>query len=243
MVSIDKDSKITVLSGAGFSRASGIPTFRGKDGLWKKYRAEELATPSAFVNNPALVWEWYRWRIGIVLSSSSNPAHEILVVMEKKGFDIHVLTQNVDDFHERAGSTKVTHLHGKILEARCVECETRLTWTKELLKKYQIVPRCTTCDSLLRPDVVWFGEGYDRDILQACYDRLSITDLLIVAGTSGVVYPVAYFPVMVKQMNPLVKIYEFNIENTPISGIADRTILGPVEETLVAFFKEEENSW
>lgn len=216
-----------------------MPTFRGKDGLWNNYSAEELATPSAFARNPELVWEWYRWRLGIVLSALPNPAHEILARLESEGLDVSILTQNVDDLHERAGSTSVQHLHGKIREARCTGCKERFTWTKELLEEHRTAPACPACGSLFRPDVVWFGESLDRQVLDTCTKRLAMTDVLLVAGTSGVVYPVAYFPLMAKQMNSSVKIYEFNLENTPVSSLATRTVLGPVEKTLVDFFTEE----
>ncbi|MFX0151509.1 MAG: NAD-dependent deacetylase, partial [Candidatus Hodarchaeota archaeon] len=125
----DNKTKITVITGAGFSKASGIPTFRGKNGLWKTYSASELATPSAFNRDPQLVWEWYRWRIGIVLNASPNAAHYALANYEKQGFDTVILTQNVDDLHERAGSTNVIHLHGQILKAKCSECGKRIKWT------------------------------------------------------------------------------------------------------------------
>ncbi|MFX0172769.1 MAG: NAD-dependent deacylase [Candidatus Hodarchaeota archaeon] len=232
----DKETKITVITGAGFSKASGIPTFRGKDGLWKTYSASELTTPSAFNRDPKLVWEWYRWRISIVLNVSPNAAHYTLADYEKKGFDTVILTQNVDDLHERAGSKNVIHLHGQILKAKCIECGKRITWTDDSLKKMDVIPKCMNCESIYRPDVVWFGESLDSNIIHSCFDRLSQTDVLIVAGTSGVVYPVAEFPFLAKQQNPSLKIYEFNLEYTPISRIAAETALGPVEKTLVEFF-------
>ncbi|MFX0050888.1 MAG: NAD-dependent deacylase [Candidatus Hermodarchaeota archaeon] len=232
----DNKTKITVITGAGFSKASGIPTFRGKNGLWKTYAASELATPSAFNRDPQLVWEWYRWRIGIVLNASPNAAHYALANYEKQGFDTVILTQNVDDLHERAGSTNVIHLHGQILKAKCSECGKRIKWTIDSLKKSEIIPKCMNCESIYRPDVVWFGESLDSGIIYSCFDRLSQTDVLIVAGTSGVVYPVAEFPFLAKRQNPLIKIYEFNLEYTPITRIATETTLGPVEKTLVEFF-------
>lgn len=231
--------KITVISGAGFSQASGIPTFRGKDGLWKNYDPSELATPNAFATDPKLVWEWYRWRLNIILNAHPNLAHLKLAEVEKKGFDIAILTQNVDDLHERAGSQNVTHLHGEIRQARCFSCGEKFIWTLDLLKIIDDIPKCNSCESICRPDVVWFGEGLDSRIIQGCIDRLSITDMLIVAGTSGVVYPVAEFPFLATRQNPKVKIYEFNLDHTPISSITTETILGPVEETIPLFFKSD----
>lgn len=236
MINYNRNTKITVISGAGVSHASGIPTFRGKDGLWKNYDPSELATPSAFANDPKLVWEWYKWRLNIILKTNPNQAHIKLAEVETR-FNIVILTQNVDDLHERAGSQNVTHLHGEIRQARCIDCREKFTWTLDLLETANEIPLCNTCGSVCRPDVVWFGEFLDSSIIHACNERLSITDVLIVAGTSGVVYPVAQFPFLAKRYNPRVKIYEFNLNHTPISSISTETILGPVEETIPEFFK------
>ncbi|MFX1518145.1 MAG: NAD-dependent deacylase [Promethearchaeota archaeon] len=234
---IDETSKITVISGAGFSHASGIPTFRGKDGLWKNYDPAELATPNAFTKDPVLVWEWYKWRLNIILNAKPNLAHVKLAELEQKEFDIAIQTQNVDDLHERAGSQNVTHLHGEIRQARCVSCGEKFLWTLDLLKTTSTIPECSTCGSICRPNVVWFGEGLDHGIIQGCFNRLSITDVLIVAGTSGIVYPVAEFPFIAKRQNSKLHIYEFNLDYTPISSIATNTILGSVEKTIPEFFE------
>ncbi len=189
------------------------------------------------MRDPALVWEWYKWRIGIMIDAQPNSAHEILANCEKKGNDIMILTQNVDDLHERVGSKSVIHLHVEILKARCLKCGNDFSWTKESLASSEVIPSCTDCGSLYRPSVVWFGENLDKKILEECFTRLSLTDVLIVAGTSGVVYPVANFPFYAKYGNQNVKIFEFNIELTPISQIATQTTIGPVQETLPAFFQ------
>jgi len=230
-----QDKTITVLTGAGFSKASGIPTFRGKDGLWGKYKAEELATPQAFARNPELVWEWYKWRINLILNAEPNPAHKILAKLEKQGFDITIITQNVDDLHDRV-SNKVIHVHGEIRKARCTKCADEITWTHDLLMKQENIPRCQHCHNFYRPVVVWFGEQLDKQVLNQCINHLISTDILIVAGTSGVVYPVADFPSFAKRNNPDIQIFEFNLDRTPISSIATETIIGSVEETLVDFF-------
>ena len=234
----DKNTEITVITGAGFSQASGIPTFRGKNGLWKNYDPSELATPSAFKKDPKLIWEWYKWRLNIVLNAKPNPAHLTLAEIEQDGFNIVILTQNVDDLHERAGSQNVIHLHGEIRQARCVSCGGRFIWTKDLLKIVDDIPKCNKCSSFCRPDVVWFGEGLDGKIIRECVDRLSLTDILIVAGTSMVVYPVAEFPFLAQRQNPSVKVFEFNLDYTPISRIATQTFLGSVEKTLPDFFSK-----
>lgn len=236
MIDYNKSTKITVISGAGFSKASGIPTFRGKNGLWKNYDPSELATPSAFARDPIVVWEWYKWRLNIILNADPNPAHLTLAKVEQEGLDIAILTQNVDDLHERAGSQNVTHLHGEICLARCVSCGKKFSWTLDLLNIINDIPKCNNCGSVCRPDVVWFGECLDSIILQGCIDRLSMTDILIVAGTSAVVYPVAEFPFLAQLQNPSIKIFEFNLDYTPISNIATEIILGSVEKTLPKFF-------
>lgn len=236
MREFDQETKLTVITGAGFSQASGIPTFRGKDGLWKNYNAADLATPHAFKKDPKLVWEWYKWRLNIVLNAKPNTGHLKLAEVEDQGYDIVLLTQNVDDLHERAGSRNVIHLHGEIRQARCVCCGDRFSWTIDLLENTEDVPKCKSCNSFYRPDVVWFSESLNHNIIQNCVDRLTITNVLIVAGTSMVVYPVAEFPFLAKRQNPSIKIFEFNLDYTPISKIASQTILGSVEKTLPSFF-------
>lgn len=232
------NKRITVLTGAGFSRASGVPTFRGEDeSLWSKYKPADLATPQAFSRNPTLVWDWYKWRIGIVLRTQPNQAHKVLATLEQKNADISIITQNVDNLHERAGSSNVTHVHGEILKARCTKCTSFFTWTEKKLEKTESIPQCLECESYYRPDVVWFGESLDTKILGKCYEQLTHTDVLIIAGTSAVVFPVAEFPFLAKKYNPSVEIFEFNIETTPISSMVTQTILGPVEETLDNFFQ------
>jgi len=234
-----QDKTITVLTGAGFSKASGIPTFRGKDGLWENHNVEELATPLAFAKNPELVWKWYKWRIDLIQNAEPNPAHKILAKLEKQGYNITIITQNVDDLHDRV-SNKVIHVHGEILKARCTKCADEITWTRDLLKKQETIPLCRSCNNNYRPSVVWFGEQLDNQVINQCTNHLTTTDILIVAGTSGVVYPVANFPLLAKRNNQNVRIFEFNLDRTPISSIATEIIIGPVEETLVDFFSDNQ---
>jgi NAD-dependent deacetylase len=231
-----KDKVITVLTGAGFSKASGIPTFRGEDGLWKTYKAEDLATPYAFARNPELVWEWYKWRINLILNSKPNPAHQILAEIEKQGVNLTIITQNVDDLHDRV-SKNVIHVHGEIRKAICTKCSDEISWTRDSLVETESVPKCKSCGGYYRPNVVWFGEQLDSQTINQCADQLQRTDILIIAGTSGIVYPVADFPFFAKRNNPQLQIFEFNIEETPISSIASETLLGPVEITLVKFLR------
>lgn len=233
-----QEKKITVLSGAGISSPSGVPTFRGKDGLWKKYNVQDLATPSAFKRDPALVWEWYHWRINLIQKAIPNGAHLILAELEKSGLDIEILTQNVDDLQERAGSKRVTHLHGEIMKTSCLNCESIGKINEAFLKDPgpSFIPKCSVCEGILRPTVVWFGESLDQNTLVSSYQRLQVTDLLIIAGTSAVVFPVADFPSFAKRHNSSVEILEFNLETTPISSIASKTFFGSIENTLDDFF-------
>ena len=233
-----QELKITVLSGAGISSPSGVPTFRGRDGLWKQYNVQDLATPSAFKRDPTLVWEWYHWRINLIQKAIPNGAHLILADVENSGLDIEILTQNVDNLQERAGSKRVTHLHGEIMKTSCLNCNSTSTINDAFLKDpvSSFVPNCSVCGDILRPAVVWFGESLDQNTLVSSYQRLRVTDLLIIAGTSAVVYPVADFPSFAKRHNANVKILEFNLEITPISKIASKTFFGSIENTLDDFF-------
>jgi NAD-dependent deacetylase len=237
-----KDLKITVITGAGFSHPSGVPTFRGKEGLWRQYNVHDLATPSAFSRNPSLVWEWYHWRINLIQKAQPNRAHLLLSELESIGSDIEILTQNVDDLQERAGSKRITHLHGEIMKTKCIECKSNGIIDENYLKtsKPTSIPICPDCGGKIRPDVVWFGETLDHSIVQFSYQRLEQTDLLIVAGTSAVVYPVAEFPYYARRLNSDLNIVEFNIESTPISNIATKTFFGSIEDTLSDFLANDD---
>lgn len=180
----EKIDSVAVITGAGISSESGIPTFRGKDGLWKNYRAEDLATPYAFSRDPKLVWEWYEMRRGIIKNAHPNEAHKTLVEIEEFFEDFLLITQNVDGLHEKAGSQNFIEIHGNIWRSRCINCG-----YKEFLDTplEMIPPRCPKCSSLMRPDVLWFGEMYDEILLQKVYNYLKETDLLLVIGSSGYV--------------------------------------------------------
>lgn len=221
--------QITALTGSGVSKGSGIPTFRGKDGLWKNYNAMDLATPQAFRKNPNLVWEWYSWRIGLILEKNPNPSHFALVKLQDIGLLNWIITQNVDSLHLRAGSKNILEVHGNIFRAKCTSCS-RKTMLSEAPKE----PPICECGKMLRPDVVWFGESLDHQIIMKSHDILANeTDVLLVIGTSGIVYPVAGFPIIAKRSGAIV--VEFNVDPTPISQLADYTLLGKAEETLMKF--------
>jgi NAD-dependent deacetylase len=224
-----QNPKIVALTGSGISKASGIPTFRGKDGLWKNYDATTLATPQAFARDPSLVWEWYSWRIGLITSKNPNPAHKALVELEQANLLTTIISQNVDDLHKRAGSKKIIQVHGDILHAWCQKCG----FSKRLQSPPKGIPKCE-CGNNLRPGVVWFGESLDHNILTQAEEIVTKEcDILLVVGTSGIVYPVAAFPHLAKTSG--VFVVEFNVERTPISAYADFTILGKSEETLPEF--------
>lgn len=174
---------VVAFTGAGISADSGIPTFRGPDGLWRNFRAEDLATPEAFRRDPSLVWEWYEWRRGIIRAARPNAAHEAIARLR----DAVVVTQNVDGFHRRAGSRDVVELHGNIFRVRC----TREGVTQMREGPFDSLPPHCACGALLRPDVVWFGEMLPEEAVARASAAILGADLLLVIGTSGVVYPAA----------------------------------------------------
>jgi NAD-dependent deacetylase len=218
---------IAVLTGAGISAESGVPTFRGEDGLWQQYRAEELATPGAFRRNPTLVWEWYDWRRSLIASCEPNAAHYTLSEIENHCRDFTLITQNVDGLHQRAGSMKVVQLHGNIWQVRCTAEHT--IFENHDVPLPEIPPTCS-CGALLRPHVVWFGESLEPEILSAAYRRVESCQLMLVIGTSAVVQPAASLPAIAKDRGAY--LIEINIERTPLSPWADEVILGSAAEEL-----------
>lgn len=216
----------TALTGAGVSAESGVPTFRGAEGLWKNYRAEDLATPEAFSRDPELVWRWYDWRRTLIDGLEPNPAHYALAELEKRHSEFTLITQNVDGLHRMAGSTRVLELHGSIWRVSCGSCGV-VADNRDV--PIEIPPRCT-CGGLLRPAVVWFGEPLPEDVLTAAFEAASKTDLMIVAGTSGVVQPAASLAVRAKNAGAFV--VEVNPETTPLSSVVDVRLAGPAGEML-----------
>jgi NAD-dependent deacetylase len=182
--------RITVLTGAGVSAASGVPTFRGAGGLWRSFRAEDLATPEAFVRDPRLVWEWYDWRRSIIAACSPNPAHDALARWTERD-GVTLITQNVDGLHERAGARDVIRFHGSIWHLRCAQgCGVGASWENRQVPLPQLPARCPGCAGLARPDVVWFGEGLDPEILTRAFDACHC-DVFLSVGTSSIVHPAA----------------------------------------------------
>jgi len=212
---------LLVITGAGISAESGIPTFRGSDGLWKNYRAEELATPWAFERDPDTVWRWYDWRRGIIGNAQPNGGHLAIKKLEDLFENFFLVTQNVDGLHARTGIRNMVEIHGNLWRARCTK--DRKTSMLMDVPLTSIPPRCE-CGEILRPDVVWFGESIPSSYLEKAYDVIDRCDTLLVVGTSGAVYPVASFPENAKMKGSFV--IEVNIEPTPISQIADVSLFG-----------------
>jgi NAD-dependent deacetylase len=226
--------RVTVITGAGVSAASGVPTFRGPEGLWRSFRPEDLATPAAFARDPSLVWEWYAWRRAKVASCRPNAAHEVLARWSRDDAKhVQVTTQNVDDLHILAGTRDLIRLHGSLWEIKCFNGCTRglRAWRDDRVPLPERVPRCPHCGGLARPAVVWFGESLDAaDVERA--SQATACDLFLTIGTSAVVYPAAGLAHMAQSKGALTA--EINLEATPASSVVDLSILGAAEEVLPA---------
>ncbi len=213
--------KVVVLTGAGISAESGVPTFRGADGIWQHYRATDLATPEAFDRDPELVWSFYNWRRELISKVTENRAHQALVTLEQIVPDFTLVTQNVDGLHHRAGSINIIEVHGNLWRVQCTECARIVVDMSVDMGK---LPRCRACGGVLRPDVVWFGESLDGRLLNRAEDAARTCDVMLVIGTSGIVYPVAFLPALAKGGGAFV--VEINMEETAVSPGLDMTILG-----------------
>lgn len=219
--------RLVVLTGAGISVESGIPTFRGPQGLWRTFRPEELATPQAFHRDPQLVWEWYDWRRGKIAQARPNPGHEALVRFEARLPDFILLTQNVDGLHRLAGSRRLLEIHGNIWEVRCLDCG-RVQEDRRV--PLPIPPHCERCGGLLRPNVVWFGEPLNPDILRQAEAALVRSQVVLVVGTSAVVQPAASMALWARQSGA--KIAEINPDATPLTSHCDFALTGAAGEIL-----------
>ena len=218
---------VAVLTGAGVSAESGVPTFRDTNGLWNQYRVQDLATPSAFARDPKVVWEWYNWRRGVLAEVKPNAGHYALAELEKRLPAFTLITQNVDGLHELAGSRNVLALHGSVWSVRCIAC--RRESMDKRIPMPEIPPRCE-CGGLLRPGVVWFGEALPTKIWKAAEAAARAADLFLVIGTSAVVYPAAGLAQLAKSSGA--RMVEINIAETPLSGEIDQFLQGPSGELL-----------
>ncbi len=222
--------RIAVLTGSGISAESGIPTFRGKDGLWKQYRAESLATPEAFERDPRLVWEWYDWRRGLIAQASPNAGHKVLASWESFFPSFVLITQNVDGLHRRAGSKNVLELHGNIWEVRCTAEQTVSPLHQHPLP--EIPPRCPACGALLRPNVVWFGEALPIETIEQAFAAAASAELMVVIGTSAFVQPAASLPLTAADRGA--DIIEINPDPTPLTPQANYAFAAGAGEVLRA---------
>lgn len=225
---ITSSTRICALTGAGISAASGVPTFRGgSESLWENVRPEELATPEAFHRDPAKVWRWYDWRRGMVAACEPNAAHHALVALEAACDRVTVVTQNVDGLHQRAGSRQVLEFHGSLWTLRCLGCRREV---ENHVTPLPPLPACDVCGGLMRPGVVWFGEAIDPEVMRASVDAVGDCDLLLVVGTSGLVYPAAGLARAGKESGATV--LEFNLEEGGVSAWVDHFVPGSADATL-----------
>ena len=222
---------VVVLTGAGISAESGIPTFRDPGGLWEKFEPQELANVEAFLDNPELVQGWYRHRRQVVEDAEPNAGHRALADLEAHGSDVAVVTQNVDDLHHRAGSSTVIELHGNITHNYCMDCERAAAPdTVDAAIQEGTPARCPECDGLIRPDVVWFGEMLPPDAMERADAATHRADVFLSVGTSAVVYPAARLPVAAQEQDAYVA--EINPDTTGITDNVDESIRGPAGEVL-----------
>lgn len=225
---IRQAARLTIVTGAGVSAASGVPTFRGPDGLWRQYRPEELATPEAFARDPRLVWEWYDWRRNLIAQCRPNPAHDVIATWSERN-GTTVITQNVDDLHLAAGTRGLIRIHGSIWELSCWErCARGATpWRDDQVPLSQ--PHCPYCGALARPAVVWFGEALKQEDLEAA-GKATACDVFLTIGTSAIVYPAAGLVHEAKRQRAFTA--EINRDETDASAFVDVAIRGKAEEIL-----------
>ena len=223
---------VVILTGAGISAESGVATFRDKDGVWSKFRLEDYATPEAFARDPVKVQGFYNQRRQAILDKQPNAAHKALARLEREHpGEVLLVTQNIDDLHERGGSKNLIHMHGELLKAWCTNCDSRNLWVEDI----QMESACPTCDwqGHLRPDVVWFGEMPYQ--MERIYEALSQADIFISIGTSGAVYPAAGFVDAARQMGT--HTVELNLEPSEGSDLFDEKIYGPATEVVPAWIQ------
>ena len=227
---------IVILTGAGVSAESGIDTFRGGGGLWEQHRVEDVATPEAFARDPELVLRFYDMRRAAIQTKEPNPAHTALGRLDREWpGELLIVTQNVDDLHERGGANRVLHMHGTHLNVWCTACDARSRWTGPLIAKEGARPPCPGCgEAALRPDVVWFGEmPYE---IERIYAALRRADLFVSIGTSGAVYPAAGFVRDARELGA--RTLELNLERSQGSAWFDETRLGPASDLVPAWVEE-----
>jgi NAD-dependent deacetylase len=222
-------TRAVVFTGAGISAESGVPTFRGQDGLWNEFRVEDLATPQAFAEHPKRVWEWYSWRRELIARIEPNAGHLAVAKLEKFFTDFWLVTQNVDGLHDRAGNQRVLKLHGDIWEVRCVSCRLGRMDYRPVLPS---LPPLCTCGGMLRPGVVWFGEMLPEAVFEQAVRATQSCGLFFSVGTSAQVFPASQLPGVARQHGAYV--VEVNIEPSAAAGEAHEVLLGKAGEILPA---------
>ena len=221
-------ARVVVLTGAGISAESGVPTFRGAGGLWNNFRPEELATPEAFGRDPRLIWEWYGWRRELVGRCEPNAAHHALAAAARRDAGFRIVTQNVDGLHEIAAGSdgpRPLQLHGSLFQTRCTRC--RASWDDRQpvdATSLSTIPHCSACGAIGRPGVVWFGESLDPAVLSEAVRLASAADVCLVVGTSAVVHPAAGLADLTRRAGG--DVIEVNLEDTPLTGVATVAIRG-----------------
>lgn len=231
---LNSSKSLVFFTGAGISAESGIPTFRGKDGIWNKLRPEELASFDAFMRNPEMVWEWYQYRRKIISETEPNPGHTAIAELSNHFEKVSVVTQNVDNLHRRAGSKDVHELHGNIEVNYCVDCSAPYKEQIDYSSKELI--KCGSCGGYIRPGVVWFGEMLPQETFERSARLAAECDICFLIGTSAVVYPAASIPLSAKQAGAY--LVEINTEPTDISHFVDYSIMGKSGEVLSVILEE-----
>lgn len=224
---------LVVLTGAGVSKESGIPTFRdAQTGLWANYKAEDLATREGFLSNPAMVWNWYDFRRNTVWQAQPNPAHQALAQLETLFPAFTLITQNIDNLHQRAGSQTVLELHGNIFRYKCLDHNHPVSL--DLLADAEASPpHCPVCNAWVRPDVVWFGEMLPPQVLERAFSAAQQASVILIVGTSGVVHPAASLPQVAKEAGAIV--IEINPEMSALTPfVVDHFLQGPAAGVLPA---------
>ena len=225
---IREAGKIVVLTGAGVSAESGISTFRDKDGWWSKYDPTELASPSGFERDPALVWQWYQYRRGKIRDNEPNAGHYALSELERMTPEFTLITQNVDRYHQQAGSKNIIELHGNIIENKCYSCGVMHRGNVD--EEGKEPENCEECGGLIRPNVVWFGESLPHGAIERAQEETEEADIFMSIGTSAMVYPAAELPMLAKRSG--VYAIEINSERTVISDYMDMHLHGKSGEIL-----------
>ncbi|MBI5395183.1 MAG: NAD-dependent protein deacylase [Verrucomicrobia bacterium] len=239
VTALKRANRVVVITGAGISAESGIPTFRGVGGLWRTFKAEDLATPQAFARDPKLVWEWYDWRRGLCAKAEPNAAHRVVAAMERFYHQFTLVTQNVDGLHGRAGSRRMVEVHGSVWRGRCMSCGAEVALEQTPLA--QLPPKHDGCGGVLRPAVVWFGENYERAVLEQTFTAAEQAQLVLVVGTSGGVSLPVDLVVQARQAGATV--IEINTERSAVSRVAHERLEGKAGEILPELWRRAQLSY